>query len=855
MRARAPNLLAEGRLDRSLRAIARANVLCPATAPETWAVEVATLVEVGDLLAAKELARTIAAAASAPDLAKRAALKADEDAKRLEALPVASAKEGAKKLYAEAADAFLRRDWAAAERSALAASSTYHPNPEALALAGMAASAGGDQKEARRSYDRALVELRDAERCSPGGAGLAIDDYCPLLARPPANILDDAFALAFSPAAGLAALDAAGYVHLVDTEGRYRSILKGTSSSHPAFSPDGRRLVMLLSDQGNSGAAVYDSTTGLLVQKLPDLPTSPRISSLYNLCVSPDGTKVAGAVNAEPPRSLIMWDLAHGKQLFSVPIPAMAIWMGFTGDGRSLVLRHGVSGQLGGETSVRLYDARTGRTVRRLPGDEGALPTSESLATSPDGASIAAVFNGDLHLVNVATGKDRLTFEQGGFNKAGSIVFSPDGKLVAGAEKVVDVWSAETGKHVARFAPELAVQHTAFIDATHLLTYGKDRFTTWEIGASIPRRSFGGPVAEQLATAFSPHGFPLASALDDGTIALWDPASAPVLRRLRGHAGPVRALAFSRDGARLLSSSEDRTVRLWDVGTGQILRTFTGHGAAVTAVTFSPDETMIASSSADKTARTWDAASGAEIRTLGGHPTEVLTVAFSADGETIATGSKDGKVRLFDAKSDAAKRTIEVADTPAYSVVFARPAELLVMSGSGSLTRWSTATGTLIRAASGEHGFPLTRGALSADGKLVAATGYSYSNVVLVDSQTLAPVRTLKSKSSDVYEDAAFSSDGRFVAVPSRSGALTLWRTDSDAPWLSLRVAPGLDAGMASTPDGYVDFFGADAAVLRRLTRCVIGQRELPLEVCAERFEAPGLLAKVVANDTSFREP
>ena len=856
LRARVPDLLAQGRLDHSLRAIARANVLCPATAPATWAAEIATLVEVGDLLAAKQLAQTIAAAANAPELARQAAKQAETDVKRLGALRGASAKEAAKKPYAAAAEAFLKQDWDTAERGALAAWTLYSPNPEALALAGMAASAGGDLKSARRSYDRALLDLRDAASCSPRVASGTLDEDCPLRARPPTNILDDALGLAFSTTAHLAALDAPGELRVVDAEGRYRAAITDSWPAHPAFSPDGRRVVMLSPRQGNNGAAVYDSATGLLLQELPDLPTRPRLSSLYNLCLSPDGTKVAGAVNAEEPRSLVMWDLARGNQVFAVPIPAMAIWMGFTGDGRSLVLRHATEGQFGGEVSVRLYDARTGRSLRRLPGDD-AIPTSEGLATSPDGTSIAGVFNGDLHLVNVPSGKNRLKFEDGSFNKAGSIVFSPDGKLVAGAEKVVDVWSAESGKHLARIAPEPDVQLTAFIDASHLLTYGKNRFDTWEIGASAPPRTFRGPVAEQLATVFSPRGFPLASALDDGSVALWDPASTPVLRRLRGHAGPIRALAFSHDGARLLSASDDRSVRLWDLATGQTLRAFTGHSGSVTAVAFSPDEAMIATTSADKSARLWDAASGAEIKQLVGHLDEVLSVAFSPDGAIVATGSKDGKVRLFEAKGGAPMRTIDAMAGAVSSVLFSAATELVVLSGNvaGSVTRWSTATGTLLGKAPRADGYPPTRGALSAEGKLVAAIGYSRTDVVLLDSHSLAPTRSLKSPAFDRFQGVAFSTDGAFVAASSSSGALALWHTDSDQALLSLRVAPGLDAGIASTPDGYVELLGADAAVLRRLTRCVTGLRALPFEACAERFEAPGLFAKVVANDPSFREP
>jgi WD40 repeat protein len=77
--------------------------------------------------------------------------------------------------------------------------------------------------------------------------------------------------------------------------------------------------------------------------------------------------------------------------------------------------------------------------------------------------------------------------------------------------------------------------------------------------------------------AFSPDGKQLASASDNSTVRLWDPATGTALQTLEGHSSSVNAVAFSPNGKQLVSASDDRTVRLWDPATGTALQTFKGH--------------------------------------------------------------------------------------------------------------------------------------------------------------------------------------------------------------------------------------------------------------------------------------
>src|SRR5260370_32915266 len=110
----------------------------------------------------------------------------------------------------------------------------------------------------------------------------------------------------------------------------------------------------------------------------------------------------------------------------------------------------------------------------------------------------------------------------------------------------------------------------------------------------------------------------------------------------------MNALAFSREGTQLASASEDGTARLWDPATGASTPVLRGHTVKVYHVAFRPDGARLLTTSADGTVRRWDTRTGKEeIYPYQGHTGEVYTAAFSPDGEWIASGGADRTVRLW----------------------------------------------------------------------------------------------------------------------------------------------------------------------------------------------------------------
>ena len=81
--------------------------------------------------------------------------------------------------------------------------------------------------------------------------------------------------------------------------------------------------------------------------------------------------------------------------------------------------------------------------------------------------------------------------------------------------------------------------------------------------------------------AIAPDGDWLASASEDGTVRIWDPATGQQRTVLQGHDGAVMAVAIAPDGRWLASVGRDATVRIWDLtadGISAVMRVDSGLG-------------------------------------------------------------------------------------------------------------------------------------------------------------------------------------------------------------------------------------------------------------------------------------
>ena len=302
---------------------------------------------------------------------------------------------------------------------------------------------------------------------------------------------------------------------------------------------------------------------------------------------------------------------------------------------------------------LHLLEVPSARLLRTL--DENDRFVSP-LSFSPDRRFVLSGSNVDdtsIRLWDIKTGECIRTF-RGHEEPVLSVCFSPDGRyaLSGGEDETIRLWDIETGECIRIFEDEGSVKALAFSPDGRFALSGSSYNTIrlWDIETGKCIRTFEGHQEEVESVAFSPDGKLILSGSYDDTIRLWDIKTGRCLRVFVGHQEGVNSVCFSPDGRYVLSGSSDNTIRLWDIETGKCIRTFEGHQEEVESVAFSPDGRFIISGSGyfAGVIKLWDVKTGGCLRTFFEHEGPVFLVCFSPDGRYALSGSFDNTIRLWD---------------------------------------------------------------------------------------------------------------------------------------------------------------------------------------------------------------
>jgi WD40 repeat protein len=375
-----------------------------------------------------------------------------------------------------------------------------------------------------------------------------------------------------------------------------------------AFSPNGKTLAS--AGLRDDGVCLWDVATGTR-----QFPMGGHTGAVDSVTFSPDGQSLISHSRLD--RKILEWDLrtskvrrrllggAHSRQWW---LPTA-----LSSNGKVLAQVEESSTPSRSETSlVRLWDTSSGKRLHALSTHNhwfqsltfspdgnllasacpdrkiyvwkaatgGALHELDSearlLAFSPDGRTLGTASYKDIHLWDVATGKELRSWEsdQYGF----CLLFSSDGKLLAisaADSRRILVWDAATGKEVRRlYCPGINFT-LAFSPSGRVLAWDESRqrrvIRLVELASGQEIRRFDGDQGLIHALAFAPDGRTLASGGSDSAILLWD-----LTGRTRGGRAP----------ARLTSKDADK---LWAELAGEASRAYQALGTlAVSAETVLP---------------------------------------------------------------------------------------------------------------------------------------------------------------------------------------------------------------------------------------------------------------------------
>ncbi|MCI0464762.1 MAG: hypothetical protein L0Z62_48175 [Gemmataceae bacterium] len=197
-----------------------------------------------------------------------------------------------------------------------------------------------------------------------------------------------------------------------------------------------------------------------------------------------------------------------------------------------------------------------------------------------------------------------------------------------------------------------------------------------------------------LAVAFSPDSKLVASGCKDGSIALWDAATGAPRGRLLGHNSNVCALAFTPEGKSLVSRGTTRgagLIAVWDLASAKMVRQFSGPIPDSGSLALSRDGRLLAADGVGSAIQLWELPTGKEVGRLTlPKAAGLVSFALSADGKLLAASHGKGMV-LFDVATRKSLREWGRRDEPVpgfgFPLALALSADGRTLAGGAPRTR------------------------------------------------------------------------------------------------------------------------------------------------------------------------
>jgi WD40 repeat protein len=445
----------------------------------------------------------------------------------------------------------------------------------------------------------------------------------------------------------------------------------------------------------------------------------------------------------------------------------------------SLVLRSDADG-------LYVEDTKTKTRLSRFPRHKD---TVTSAAFSPDDTLIVSVDEGGEGFVwNTRTGESVFSFRSAAPGDWFiGVVWSPDGRffVTGGVDRSARIRQVGTWRQIASFDNQLG--------AVDLIAVSPD-------GSVIAT----GSTSEQ-------YGVPV-----DRTVNVWEAKSGKAISALSDERRAVQDVGFSSDGTLVVTEYDDGTTRIWDWATGESVASWSvgefslqpGTDAAIQKIT-------------------------AGTRNISGEGLYGITdVAFTPDGKFLIAVEEDGGATVWQMPTAVRRAVLPTfTDSVRQAFTFSASGRQVIANDDKTTRIWDIATWTELPAAP-----PRMESEIAA---FLRSVGTHASEVVSPDGHVAVALATANNPNAGLVIDkahgrslgilagakgslvaAAFSPDGRRIAVADGSPDVLIHRWETIAPLDDLITLTRKRTGRALTPEERLQFV---PPTLGQLLRGLIG--------------------------------
>jgi len=464
----------------------------------------------------------------------------------------------------------------------------------------------------------------------------------------------------------------------------------------------------------------------------------------------------------------------------------------------------------GVDGTLRLWDVPTRREAARLAATGGWY---RAVSMSADGRSLLAV---DLkrttaELWDVAQRRVLHTVPQRAVDGA----LSPDGRTFAVIVDpgVVVVRDTTTFAELSRFPVGVSQRIAYSPDGTLIATTDRNDVHVDRVADGTRLATLSGHTDAVTSIAFDRGGTHLASTSNDGSVRVWDVATATVVRSLEQTDGPAFAAAFRRDD-RLVTGDSGSGIVSWEPTTGTSFGRAPTTGRGTGALAVAADGHTIVSGGLDGAVTAWDLGR----RSLGFTDQAIVAVSPQPRGPLLAAVTGDGSTWLWNRLTGDPQRRLDGETGRRIDAAFSPDGTRLATVGGDSTVLVRDTATSAVAGGFSRPGTTLRTVTFSPDGTRLATAGESADGgeVLVLDAATLTVLQRLATgplprnpqangSTSNYALSLAFSPDGRLLAVPLAGGRVAVW--DQAAPGVAPLTLDGhaqIATDAAFSPDGSV---------------------------------------------------